>query len=238
MSTPTPPGYYPDGRGEMRYWDGTQWTQATRPASPNHASRPTPAQKRRSGRTITIGAATLVGAVTVVGFIGAAIGGSDSTGTVASAPSTSTSASTSTTARTAAAPAAAKTTTTRAKDNPPFGGTVEFDDGSTLTCAKPVPFKPDKYSAGGEGSKAFLKVKCTFMNGGDEKFEPALSDGSMSAGGEEGDSVYQEGLDAPDNPVLPGRSVTWWMGYGVNSTKDVQVTVRLGFLDYDPATFS
>ena len=60
----------------------------------------------------------------------------------------------------------------------------------------------------------------------------------QSYGGVEGDSVYQDGLDAPDNPVLPGKSVTWWMGYGVDDAADTQLTVRLGFLDYDDVIYT
>jgi len=84
----------------------------------------------------------------------------------------------------------------------------------------------------------YLKFKCTFTNKTKEVFDPALTTASASAGGEEGESVYQDGLDAPDNPVLPGKSVTWWMGYGVQDTADTQLTVSLGFLDYDDVIFT
>jgi hypothetical protein len=118
-----------------------------------------------------------------------------------------------------------------------FGAVATFKDSSTLTCAKPVPFKRDQYASGGETAKALLKTKCTFTNHSSKVFNPSGTTGSMSAGGAEGDSVYQAGLDAPDNPVLPGKSVSWWMGYGVQSTSDVQLTIGLGFLDYAEVTF-
>lgn len=30
----TPPGWYPDGQGGQRWWDGTQWTEHTQPGTP------------------------------------------------------------------------------------------------------------------------------------------------------------------------------------------------------------
>lgn len=119
-----------------------------------------------------------------------------------------------------------------------FGQTVKFKDGSSLTVGKPVAFKRDQYAAGGEGKKVFLKFKSTFTNGTKEIFDPALTTASVSAGGEEGESVFQEGLDAPDNKILPGKSVSWWMGYGVDTKTDLQLQVTVGFLDYGTVIFT
>lgn len=119
-----------------------------------------------------------------------------------------------------------------------FGSVVKYEDGSTLACSKPVVFTRAEYAAGGESSKFLMKARCTFTNRSGKTFNPVATSGSMSAGGEEGDSVYQNGLRTPSNPVLHGRSVSWSMGYGLQSTKDVQLTVRLGFLDYNKVTFT
>lgn len=119
----------------------------------------------------------------------------------------------------------------------PFESTATFKDSSTLMCSRPVHFKRAEFAAGAEKAKVHLKSKCTFTNHSGKVFNPAGTSGRMSANGAEGESVYQDGLDAPDNPVLPGKSVTWWMGYGVDSTTDVQLTVSLGFLDYADVTF-
>lgn len=118
-----------------------------------------------------------------------------------------------------------------------FGSTVTFDDGSTLTCSAPKKFTRDEWAVGGDDMKYAVKSKCTFTNGAEETFDPVGTSGSLTAGGVEGDSVYQSGLDAPENPVLPGRSVSWWMGYGTDSLDDMQLTVSLGFIDYDAVTF-
>jgi hypothetical protein len=119
-----------------------------------------------------------------------------------------------------------------------FGQTVKFNDGSTLTVGKPVKFKRAQYAAGGENAKVYLKFKSTFKNNTKEIFDPALTSGSASAGGEEAEAVYQDGLDAPDNKVLPGKSVTWSMGYGFATGKDVQLEVNVGFLDYGTVIFT
>ncbi len=119
-----------------------------------------------------------------------------------------------------------------------FGETVKFKDGSTLVVTAPVKFKRDQYAAGGENKKMSLKFKATFKNNTKEVFDPALTSASASAGGVEGESIFQEGLDAPDNKLLPGKSVTWWMGYGVDTDKDIQLQVNVGFLDYGTVIFT
>ncbi|HWU23557.1 MAG TPA: DUF2510 domain-containing protein [Nocardioides sp.] len=35
-----PPGWYPDGQGGQRWWDGTQWTEHTQPAQPAQPQQP------------------------------------------------------------------------------------------------------------------------------------------------------------------------------------------------------
>jgi hypothetical protein len=127
-----------------------------------------------------------------------------------------------------------------AKDNGvhKFGETVTFKDGSTLKVEAPVTFKPAKFAVGGEASPAHVKYHATFTNNADKVFDPALTSGSVTSAGVEGDSVFQDGLDAPDNKVLPGKSVTWWMGYGVDDAADTQFTVSMGLLDYDDVIFT
>ena len=119
-----------------------------------------------------------------------------------------------------------------------FGQAVKFKDGSTLTVGKPVKFTPDRYAVVGEKKPVYLKFKATFKNNTKEIFDPALTTGAASAAGTEGESVYQDGLDAPDNKVLPGKSVTWWMGYGLEGQKDLQLELSVGFLDYGTVIFT
>lgn len=40
MSQQTPPGWYPDGQGVTRYWDGTQWTEHTQPVGSSPLAGP------------------------------------------------------------------------------------------------------------------------------------------------------------------------------------------------------
>lgn len=48
MNQTTPPGWYPDGQGGQRWWDGNQWTEHTlpgasdQPAQPAHPAQPGP----------------------------------------------------------------------------------------------------------------------------------------------------------------------------------------------------
>ncbi len=119
-----------------------------------------------------------------------------------------------------------------------FGQKVVFKDGSELTVAKPVSFDRDKFAAGGEKAKKFLKFKVTFTNKTDKVFDPTLTTAAATGGGEEGEAIYQDGLDSPSNKLLPGKSVSWWAGYGLGSDKDLQLEVTVGFLDYGTVIFT
>ena len=45
MNQSTPPGWYPDGQGGQRWWDGNQWTEHTLPPpEPQVSDRPAPAE--------------------------------------------------------------------------------------------------------------------------------------------------------------------------------------------------
>ena len=39
----TPAGWYPDGQGSQRWWDGNQWTEHTMPATPQAPPASAPA---------------------------------------------------------------------------------------------------------------------------------------------------------------------------------------------------
>ena len=120
----------------------------------------------------------------------------------------------------------------------PFGTTVTFADGSTLTAGPPVPFTPRDVAFGGEDLPHHVKFKVTFANNSDAVFDPSLTVGAASTGDTEAEVVYSRDLDPPHSRVLPGKRVTWWMGFGVTEPKRATLTVRMGFGEYDDVTFT
>jgi len=49
----TPAGFYPDSQGQMRFWDGTRWTEHTQAAPV--APAPAPAKKSHTFRNVMLG---------------------------------------------------------------------------------------------------------------------------------------------------------------------------------------
>jgi hypothetical protein len=120
----------------------------------------------------------------------------------------------------------------------PFGETVRFADGSTITTGAPTPFTPTDVAFGGEDFAHHVKVKITFVNNSDKVFDPSLTVGAVTSGDREGRPVYQAAFDPPDNAILPGKRVTWWLGFGVSDPEHVSLRVRMGFQDYDDVIFT
>jgi len=74
----TPAGWYDDGHGRLRWWDGQRWTEHTaplsRPAAPTQAARPQapePRVKAPLGKLVWILPIVLVVAALVGGLLGA-----------------------------------------------------------------------------------------------------------------------------------------------------------------------
>jgi hypothetical protein len=194
-----------------------------RPAFPDPVPPP-PAGSRRSRRHL-VGYPVAIAASLAIGIaIGGGLPAGEGPTPVTAVPSARTS---------GGAPAAAE----RA-DLHPFGETVRFADGSTLTTGAPTPFTPTDVAFGGEEFPHHVKVKVTFVNNSEKVFDPTLSVGSVTSGDREGQPVYQTAFDPPDNAILPGKRVTWWLGFGVADPARVTLTVRMGFLDYQDAIFT
>lgn len=113
MTTPAPPaGWHPDpeGRSQLRWWDGSQWTSATKPRAiqegPKDPPPPIDPKVRKRNNLIAVGAIAAV-AVGLIGF--SVFAANDESSTASSSRETTTESTTTTTT------AAATTTTTRSR---------------------------------------------------------------------------------------------------------------------------
>lgn len=111
-----------------------------------------------------------------------------------------------------------------------FGKTYTYDDGLAVTVVDKGKFKPSQYAAA-EKAKSYRKFQITLKNGTKERFEPTLFQATLQDGEAEADSVFDSAKKlkgAPNTKLLPGRTVKWLVGYGVD-TKDLVMEVTPDF---------
>lgn len=119
-----------------------------------------------------------------------------------------------------------------------FGEDWEYEDGMTVKVTAPTAFTPSTYAAGGEGHQSHIKTSVTITNGTSASFDPTLAMDTVTSGGAEGDPVFDDGLEgSPMATLLPGRSITYDVGYGVNDPSDVTIEVSPDW-DHEPAIFT
>ena len=112
-----------------------------------------------------------------------------------------------------------------------FGETLKRGDGLEVTVSPPESFTPGRYSAGGEGSPEHVRLEVTLKNGTDEAFDPSMLYATVTSGGAEGEEIFDDGLDgAPMTTVLPGKSVTYPVGFGVKDSSDVLMEIELDWV--------
>lgn len=119
-----------------------------------------------------------------------------------------------------------------------FGKTVTFDDGSRLTVSTPTKYRRGQFDFGGEDFPADVKFKVTFRNASKEVADLALTSSTLSSGETDGEEIFAEGTGSPTAKLLPGKSRSWTVAYGVDNPKQVTLTMSVGFLDYEDVTFT
>jgi Protein of unknown function (DUF2510) len=238
-STP-PAGWYDDGSGRQRYWDGNAWTDhfadAQRTAQPTGAAaaQPAGAGTSRTGLWITIGVVGgLLLLVLIGGIIAAAVG---LVSRIAEElPDIGT--------PTAPAEQNEEPGAEPAPDPPAgaetavFGETRQYTDGLAVTVSEPRPFEPSETGLAGEAT-AYVVFDVTVANGSDQPYEPFIL-ASVQSGNLEAEEVFDSGSGlqgTPSTTVLPGREVRFQIGYGVADPADLVLQITPGF-DYERAIY-
>ena len=106
----------------------------------------------------------------------------------------------------------------------PFGETFEWEDGVKVMIETPTAFTPTEYAAGGEGYEHHVKMKVTIVNDSDAPLDASFTSPTVQSGQREGDEVFDvdNGLEgSPLSSILPGRTVTFESGYGIDDPSDI-----------------
>lgn len=119
--------------------------------------------------------------------------------------------------------------------NVPFGETYEWTlsnpDGSMGASAgvrvhisAPSPYSPTDTAAGGETFSEHVMFTITVTNDSHDPLDLILAMSDVQSGTREADRVFDsaQGLQGtPSTTLLPGRSVEWVEGYGVDDPDDI-----------------
>jgi len=139
-----------------------------------------------------------------------------------------------------AAAAAQPSPTPNADATGEFGGTSTYPDGVAVSLAVPTPYTPSENSFDPRDAAAYVAIDVTVTNGGTENYDPATLFLTAQSGDEPAEQVIdvrQDITGAPQTTVLPGRSVTFPVVFGVADPSDLVVEVTPGF-DYESAIFT
>jgi hypothetical protein len=110
-----------------------------------------------------------------------------------------------------------------------FGKSYSWDDGVSVTVAKPTKFKPSAYTVV-EKSKRYLKFTVTVVNKSNKPINLGLTYISVESRNEEAREVFDSGSGLrgpPDTKVLKGRTSEFDVGFGVADPQDVALEIAL-----------
>lgn len=115
-----------------------------------------------------------------------------------------------------------------------FGQTFTYDDGLAITVSPGKAFQPSRYAAT-DKKAAYVAFTITMVNGTGSSVDPTLFTASVQSGATEGTRVLdsESGLTStPRTALLPGRTSTFPLGFGLDDPADVVMEVSPG-TDYD-----
>jgi hypothetical protein len=125
-----------------------------------------------------------------------------------------------------------------------FGQTITWPDGVAVSVSKPEPYRPSSSAATVAGAARFVSMKVTVTNGSNKDVEATGTVLAATANGSPAEQVFDsaKGLNgSPTSTVLPGKSVTFTVAFGLPSKDpvDLQVDLRPGLgIGYQPAIFT
>ncbi|WIE76544.1 hypothetical protein [Curtobacterium sp. MCSS17_007] len=121
-----------------------------------------------------------------------------------------------------------------------FGETAKFD-GLSIGVSAPAAFTPGEYAYTGDNpTPNNVKVTITIQNTGSKPYDPVLTSATMSSGQQEATAVVDTESKIgvpPTTKVLPGKAVSYDVGFNVADPNDLQLDVTGGF-EYDTVTFT
>lgn len=103
-----------------------------------------------------------------------------------------------------------------------LGETFTWEDGTTATIEAPQPFQKSEWAAGGEGYDHTISFKVTVTNGSDVPLDASFTSPTVTSGEREGDEIFDDEVGGgPTSSILPGRTVTFTVAYGVDDPADI-----------------
>lgn len=103
-----------------------------------------------------------------------------------------------------------------------LGDTFTWEDGTTALIEAPQPFQKSEWAAGGEGYSNVISFKVTVTNGSDVPLDASFTSPNVTSGEREGDEIFDDEVGGgPTSDILPGRTVTFTVAYGVDDPADI-----------------
>lgn len=109
-----------------------------------------------------------------------------------------------------------------------LGETVSWPEGVEITLSQPEPYTLGEWDVISNEFPAYFTATLTLKNTGTEKYDPSGVMLSASSAGAQGEDIWIDGVMAPTTTVLPGKSVSWQVAFGVDDLSDITVDVDPG----------
>jgi hypothetical protein len=119
-----------------------------------------------------------------------------------------------------------------------FGDTYTYEDGVSITVGPPEEFSPSS-SAAYDAAPTYVRFTVTLANDGSGSFDASSTYASVQSGSHEASEVYDSarGLEGPPyTSLLPGRTVSWDIGFGVDDPQDIVLEISPSW-GHEPAVF-
>ena len=120
-----------------------------------------------------------------------------------------------------------------------FGQSFTWQNGLRISIAAGAPFTPSDYVKVASGTTP-TTFAVTVVNGMTGVFNPSRLYFQTQSGSTEAKQIFDSGKGISGSPsasVLPGKSLTFQVGFAVADPKDVVIQAKAGY-DYEDAIFS